>query len=129
VDLLQFQHFHSELMGLCAAAIKKAAAIFRRRPGGGEYCYPITDSKEPGVRGQRREAGFLWIREAGIPLLGNSPESHAKLGLFKGFYGGFFAQAAEYGAAQFCVPLGLTARRNCLPGLQNSLVRCDYILI
>ncbi|HMD76347.1 MAG TPA: hypothetical protein VKG86_03120, partial [Terracidiphilus sp.] len=26
-------------------------------------------------RGQRPEDGFLWIREAGIPLLGNSTET------------------------------------------------------
>jgi hypothetical protein len=39
--------------------------------GGEKYCYPITDSKEPEPHGQRQQKGILWIRQAGIPLIGN----------------------------------------------------------
>jgi hypothetical protein len=49
----------------------------------------ITDSKQPERQGQRREAGFLWIREAAIPLLKESPRSSAKLGFLKGFRAAF----------------------------------------
>jgi len=51
----------------------------------GKYCRPLTDSKEPGGQGQRSGAGFLWIREAGIPLLGKSQENDAGWEIFKEF--------------------------------------------
>ena len=44
----------------------------------GKCCYPITDSTEAGGRGQRQETRFLWIREAGIPLLCNYTKPQAK---------------------------------------------------
>jgi hypothetical protein len=44
----------------------------------GEYCSPITDSKEPDGQGQRRKTGFLWIREAGIALYGEYGEKQGR---------------------------------------------------
>jgi hypothetical protein len=45
-----------------------AKEVFLPRGKGDQYCYPITDCKEPRGQGQRSKTGFLWIREAAIPV-------------------------------------------------------------
>ena len=56
---------------------------------GHQSCHPITDCKEPEGQGQRRGRGFLWIREAGIPVLGKSLEFDPKWGFSKKIRMGF----------------------------------------
>lgn len=46
-----------------------AKLVFLPAGRGDQYCYPITDCKEPEGQGQRSKTGFLWIREATIPVL------------------------------------------------------------
>src|SRR5580704_12370970 len=60
------------------------------RPGlvssdGQKYCHPITDSKQPRGQGQPLRKGFLWIREAGIPLIFNCLNPQKRLAILKAF--------------------------------------------
>jgi hypothetical protein len=70
----------------CARALKDAATLFGSHGGGSKNCLPITDFKERGGQSQRRKTGFLWIREAGIPLLGESSSNGAGWGFFEEFH-------------------------------------------
>jgi hypothetical protein len=61
---------------------RKAEGTFLARPAGGKSQPKnrllITDSKQTEEQGQRRQAGFLWIREAGTLLPEECPESGAE---------------------------------------------------
>jgi hypothetical protein len=89
VYLLQLQHGYSGRNGAARDCDQESAAALpgrlARKISLPDYELSITDSKQPERQGQRLEAGFLWIREAAIPLLKESPKSSAELGFLKGF--------------------------------------------
>jgi len=81
----------------CTRALKDAATLFGSHGGGSKNCLPITDFKERGGQSQRRKTGFLWIKEAGIPLLGESSSNGAGLGFFESFTGFLHSQRSLRG--------------------------------
>jgi hypothetical protein len=58
------------MMGLKDEFVLLDGSIVAVPLGRNQSSHPITDSTEPEGQGQRRGRGFLWIREAGIPVLG-----------------------------------------------------------
>jgi hypothetical protein len=56
-------------MGTLREFLVVPCELFLKPERPGKYCRPITDSTERDRQGQRREEGFLWIREAGIRVL------------------------------------------------------------
>jgi hypothetical protein len=70
-------------MGQCVTWIQKAAEVVPRGSGREKILPPDTDSKQPGRQGQPRQAEFLWIREAGIPLIEKCMNPSKLLAIFE----------------------------------------------
>jgi hypothetical protein len=59
-------------MGLCVVPIKPAGAVAFPCREWEKYPLSIRDSTESGVLGQREGEVYMWIREAGTPVIGKS---------------------------------------------------------